>query len=75
MAIAACAANTVPTAQLCSSNPAGCREYREYRLNAPTLSLCTSSRNDSIAAAQPDLIGRPATERRPLVVGGQVPIT
>jgi hypothetical protein len=73
MAIAACAANTVPTAQLCSSNAAGCREYREYRLTAPILSLCTSSRNDS-HAAHPDLIGRPATERRPLVVGGQVSI-
>jgi len=61
--IAACAANTVPTAQLCSSNATGCREYR---LNAPILSLCTNSRNDSIAA-HPDLIGRPVTERRPLV--------
>jgi hypothetical protein len=43
-------------------------------LTAPILSLCTSSRKDSIAA-HPDLIGRPATERRPLVVGGQVSIT
>src|SRR6476659_554555 len=45
MAIAACVARTVPTAEPCSSN--ACTS-REYRFKAPRTSSSRNSRNDSM---------------------------